>query len=234
MIDNYSIPKYVQLQNIIKQDIISGKYKNGDMIPSESNLMKKYCVTRTTIRKAISNLSNAGLVKQVQGKGTFVNLCDIKHNMWNFGGFTDYAINKYEIPVSKVLEKNIIVKDNEKFFKLVRARGIKKELGISWLTIDSSLIPLSIFRNIDKHDFSKESLYHVMKKEYKVFPKTASLELNSVIGDKKTKEILKYTQDIPLIKVTGFVYTEDNLKIEKLEIVYSPNMKMKIVTNINE
>lgn len=38
MIDNYSIPKYVQLQNIIKQDIISGKYKNGDMILSEFKL----------------------------------------------------------------------------------------------------------------------------------------------------------------------------------------------------
>lgn len=63
-------PLYVQLQRIIRQDIIRGKYKEGDMIPSEAQMMKLYGVTRTTIRKAISDLVNEGLLMQVQGKAT--------------------------------------------------------------------------------------------------------------------------------------------------------------------
>ena len=103
MFNNMLVPKYVQLQNIIKEKIITKQYSDGEKIPSETEFMEKYSVTRTTIRKALSNLVYEGLLRKEQGKGTFVSFHDITHSMWNFSGFTDYARSKEEIPVSKVL-----------------------------------------------------------------------------------------------------------------------------------
>ena len=72
MFNNMLVPKYVQLQNIIKEKIITKQYSDGEKIPSETEFMEKYSVTRTTIRKALSNLVYEGLLRKEQGKGTFV------------------------------------------------------------------------------------------------------------------------------------------------------------------
>ncbi len=57
----------------IRKDIVTGKFKAGEKIPAEPELMKLYNVGRSTIREAIKTLSVAGVLKVQQGSGTFVN-----------------------------------------------------------------------------------------------------------------------------------------------------------------
>lgn len=57
----------------IRQDISTGRFKSGDKIPAEPELMKQYKVGRSTIREAIKTLAVAGVLKVQQGAGTFVN-----------------------------------------------------------------------------------------------------------------------------------------------------------------
>ncbi|EDM34018.1 transcriptional regulator for pyruvate dehydrogenase complex, GntR family protein [Pedobacter sp. BAL39] len=57
----------------IRQDIASGKYKVGDKIPAEPELMQLYEVGRSTIREAIKALALSGTLKVQQGSGTFIN-----------------------------------------------------------------------------------------------------------------------------------------------------------------
>ena len=233
MLSDLTVPKYVQLQNIIKDKIIAREYQDGEKIPSETELMKTYAVTRTTIRKALSNLVYEGLLRKEQGKGTFVSFQDITHSIWNFSGFTDYARSKESVPVSRVLSTEIVEVDGQRFFKMIRARGTKTNLSVSWYTIDTSLTPLKLFVGIEKKDFSKLSLYDVMKQEYHIIPKTASLEVSAVAGDAYTKSILCYEQDVPLVRVSGSIYSDRNIEVERVDVVYNPNVKMHIITNMS-
>lgn len=57
----------------IRQDINDGKFKAGEKILSEPELMKHYNVGRSTIREAVKTLSVAGVLKVQQGAGTYVN-----------------------------------------------------------------------------------------------------------------------------------------------------------------
>lgn len=63
---------YYQLYNLLFQDIISGKYPVGCIIPAESELMNTYHVSRATARKAMEMLANDGLVSKKRGYGIFV------------------------------------------------------------------------------------------------------------------------------------------------------------------
>jgi len=56
----------------LKELIISGKYKMGDRLASETELMQLYGVGRSSIREAVRILSNSGLVRVQQGVGTFI------------------------------------------------------------------------------------------------------------------------------------------------------------------
>jgi len=57
----------------IRYDIKDGKYKAGEKIPAEPELMKKYAVGRSSVREAIKSLAIAGILQVKQGDGTYVN-----------------------------------------------------------------------------------------------------------------------------------------------------------------
>ncbi len=63
--------KYNKIIEDLKDLISSGKLLAGEQLPSENELSARYCVSRQTVRKAIGELTNAGFVYAVHGKGTF-------------------------------------------------------------------------------------------------------------------------------------------------------------------
>ena len=65
-------PLYAQIMERIRQDIIQGVYPAGSRIPTEHELEIRYAVSRVTVRRAMLELTTAGLLERKQGKGTFV------------------------------------------------------------------------------------------------------------------------------------------------------------------
>lgn len=56
----------------IRRAIETGQYADGDQLPPERELSETYASSRSTIRKALDNLEEAGLVTRQVGSGTFV------------------------------------------------------------------------------------------------------------------------------------------------------------------
>ena len=65
-------PLYQQLVDSIKEQILSGKIKEGDKLMTEQEFSEAYNVSRITVRKAMEMLSDEGIVVKKQGIGTFV------------------------------------------------------------------------------------------------------------------------------------------------------------------
>ena len=73
IINNSSmIPIYEQIVNQVKQNIVDGKLKEGDALPSVRGLSKDLKISALTVKKAYDILEADGLCKTVQGKGSFV------------------------------------------------------------------------------------------------------------------------------------------------------------------
>ena len=66
------IPKYLQIENELKQEIISGKFKYGDKFYSEAQLKDKFNVSSITVIRSVKDLVKAGYLVRHQGKGTFI------------------------------------------------------------------------------------------------------------------------------------------------------------------
>ena len=65
-------PLYRQLMARIRADIATGIYAVHSRIPSEAELGETYQVSRVTVRKALAELTREGLLRRMQGKGTYV------------------------------------------------------------------------------------------------------------------------------------------------------------------
>ena len=65
-------PVYMQLADIITGQIESGDLVPDRPIPAETRLAETYGIARLTVRRAVRELRERGLVYTVQGKGTYV------------------------------------------------------------------------------------------------------------------------------------------------------------------
>lgn len=66
------IPRYYQLQEILKQEIDDGRWKPGELLPSEQEMSELFGISRTVIRQALDILEGDGQVIRIKGKGTVV------------------------------------------------------------------------------------------------------------------------------------------------------------------
>ncbi len=66
------LPLYYQIREILREELTSQQMPLGTPFPTEIQLMKRFDVSRTTIRKAVDDLVDEGLVHRVRGQGTFI------------------------------------------------------------------------------------------------------------------------------------------------------------------
>lgn len=66
------LPLHLAISEKLREQIFSGEYSLGEQLPSEHQLMLEFDVSRITVRRALANLVNQGLVISHRGKGVFV------------------------------------------------------------------------------------------------------------------------------------------------------------------
>jgi GntR family transcriptional regulator len=65
------MPLYIQIRNLLREQIRLGEWSAYEPMPTEDDLMNHFGVSRTTVRQAMSDLVNEGLVVRKAGRGTF-------------------------------------------------------------------------------------------------------------------------------------------------------------------
>lgn len=114
-------PLYRQLMQRIRADIASGLYPVQTRIPSEAELGEIYQVSRVTVRKALAELTGEGLLRRMQGKGTYVCAPRLKSNLREITSFHESCRMMGCMPGAKVVSAQVIRAEAELKEKLALA-----------------------------------------------------------------------------------------------------------------
>ncbi len=104
-------PKYLKLKEYLMNEILMGRIKPGERIPSEHNLAEMFTISRHTVRKAVSMLINEGYLTSEHGRGTYcIDRSHSRNASRNIGVITTY-ISEYIFPkliqgIDNVLSRN--------------------------------------------------------------------------------------------------------------------------------
>lgn len=116
---NSQVPLYIQLADTLREQIRSGEIKEGDKLPSETEMIKYYHLGRLTIRDALDILVHEGLLEKRHGKGTFckTNFVQKKHRVDVFLNLAEVEFIPYYLrSICAVLESenvNIVMGDTK-------------------------------------------------------------------------------------------------------------------------
>ncbi len=230
------IPVYYQLRSIILKKISNGEYPAGSLIPSERNLSENLKISRMTVRQALSELVNEGILKREKGKGTFVSHSKIEQR--NIMSFSDMVRSRGMVPGTKVLnfireghykeiESKLELENSEHIFYVRRLRLA----GETPVGIEEEFIPEKYFPGLAEADFTG-SFYRLIKEKYNYSIDYVDNVIEASRPDKEEKNLLKINSDIPLLRISGINYTRTGIKLFYENSIYrSDEYKYNIRVN---
>ncbi|MDQ0512986.1 UTRA domain-containing protein [Ancylobacter amanitiformis] len=102
-------PLYKQIERAVRSEIMSGRWPAGHRIPSEHSLMETLSTTRATVSKALSKLTEAGLLERRRKQGTRVALTTETHAVIGFLDIREEIEGRGRTYSYKVLRKRELV-----------------------------------------------------------------------------------------------------------------------------
>jgi len=107
-----SLPIYIQISELLTREITAGLYAAGDRLPPEAELAAKLGVAVGTLRKALAELEERGLLERRQGSGTYVRALgadksDVRHGVYGF--FKLELLRGAGLPTASVIDFQKIV-----------------------------------------------------------------------------------------------------------------------------
>lgn len=187
------IPLYSQLVGIIKHHISSGSLAIGSLLPSESELCRALNVSRNTVRQAIGELEEEGLVVRKRGKGTFVadpntNRRGVRYSFTTevsslgktpSSTLVDFAVVTPDAAISELME----LQEGAPVYCFTRIRNVDGQP----LILETSYYPQYIYPNLTRDLVQTHSFYSLL---YHVGITPASAEETYeavVLGEKQAR-----------------------------------------------
>ncbi|SCW64434.1 GntR family transcriptional regulator [Paenibacillus tianmuensis] len=217
-------PLYSQLLETMKQAIQSGSLKAGDPLPSESQLCKWLQVSRTTIRLAMDQLSEQGLIVRRRGRGSTVASPKLHRTLDHLYNFTEDMLVLQAVPESIVLESIIFsagltignmlnLPYDEQVLRLSRIRKANGEP----ILLEHTYLPMTKFPSLETVDFTSQSLYRLLRDEYHVQMGHATETYECVSLSKETAKLLQTAAGSPAFHVKRIAFTKSCIPFEYTE-----------------
>src|ERR1700751_5364129 len=117
------VPLYETVESALAAGIADGSLAPQTQVPPEEGLTERLKVSRTTVRKAIQNLIERGLVEVRRGKGTFVTQPKITQELTELTGFVEDMQALGRSPTARLLDKRTVTADQAVAHHLALAPG---------------------------------------------------------------------------------------------------------------
>lgn len=229
-IDPYAfVPKYYQLFTILRNIIEDGEIQPLQPIPSERELEEKYNVSRTTIRQAISLLTNQGFVFREHGRGTFVAPPKLQNSLHELTSFTQDMQARGLVPGQKVLELSYIEPSQKVRNQLELGPEVNRVLFLKRLRfaddqpigIHSGYLPLDTSQPITIEEINRSgSLYSLLQNKFNLIPSKAYETIEATIADPEEAQLLEVKEGSPLLLFERTVWSQTRQAMEFVRVVY--------------
>jgi len=193
-------PLYLQIQEFVRDGIRSGRFAEGEKLPSEPELARRFRTTRATIARAFHQLAFEGLVDRRVGSGTFVSRSEIgdrvdtsafeshEEHVLARGETLEYRLLRYaREPATVEVAKQLEIAPGHVVFRLERLRVVAGNV----LAIEVRFLPEEIGGGVRREWLTSSTVQHILQDYLGL--RIAAME-NSVRASTSTARIAKALQ----------------------------------------
>ncbi len=213
----------------IQNEIEGGIYSEGDRLPSEALLCRRFYCNRYTIRQAMDRLKNIQLIHVKQGAGYFISErpLDVRYTITPSTRFSKMIESAGHVPSALVISKELCLpskkvqetlhlpKNREVFrFEILR---FADKTPLAW---NETWLPANAFPELEKYMTSFSSLYGILQKQYDVEPQRMFSTFAATIPSTSEASYLQIPLITPLLQIESIVSDEKKGRIEYTKAKY--------------
>ncbi|MGA2642271.1 MAG: GntR family transcriptional regulator [Spirochaetia bacterium] len=238
-IEEGALPLYYQIIRIVERKIVEGSLRAGDQLPTEQELCDQYKVSRTTVRQALLQLVNDGVLYRKQGKGTFVAKPKLLRSITNLYSFSASMEEIGVVPSSRVMEQNRVSAPHNVIDKLelgdsnndvIRITRLRLANGDP-LMIETSYVPYRLAPRLVEEDLAHGSLYSILSSSYRLHVTDAEETYESIVLKAEEAELLQCTPFSPGFFIERLAFLEAGIPVEYSNSVVCAS-RCKLVTRL--
>lgn len=221
-------PLYLQIKAYLLAQIHAGSYPPDARIPSERDLAKQFQVNRLTVNKALRELIQDGVLYTTVGKGTFVRGARIDQQLSNLTSFTEEMAKRGQQAASRILATHtqpaaaetahiLQITAGAEVIILKRVRlADEKPIALETSTLIAALCP----GLLEGHDFSRESLYAVLRTQYHLTLAYAEQTMEARRATRDEARWLEIEPGDPILNITRVTRMADDRPFEYVRSAY--------------
>ena len=206
-------PLWHQAEMALKALIEQGEWSTGAQIPNEDRLGTMLGISRITVRHALRNLEEAGLLRREHGRGTFVRSATMVAGARGLTSFTGEmqtlglavgttVLSAEIIPASAEIADAIDLQLGDPVLKLRRLRlGNNVPIGIQTAHLPQNLVP-GLFEDAAQI----QSLYETLKTRYRITPIKAKEVYRVGLVTEADSELIQLPAGTPAFVVERITY----------------------------
>ena len=211
-----NIPLTLQekLYNELSNQIKSGKYKPGDKIPSEPQLVNTYEISRVTVRNAIQQPVNDGVLIKKHGKGTFVKSAVYTEGFFSGGSFTETCLQMKATPYTHIISIDKEKADEQIHSILSEKNELVTIKRVRYVDDVPSIVEIDYFSNdysfLLNENIENTSLMKIIIQKKHVIMSNFEDKFTISYANKEFSELLNIPSGTPLLEITQTVSSPDN------------------------
>ncbi|MBA2667391.1 MAG: GntR family transcriptional regulator [Trueperaceae bacterium] len=221
------MPYYHQLKELVRDEIVSGRWTPGTRIPSELELCALFDVSRTVVRQALGELENERLLLRRKGLGTFVAEPKIRGQLvQTLTGFHDDMTEQGRTPHTVVLNHAVVrapsavaaqleIPVGTDVVRIERLRSVDHDPQP--IVLVTTWIPLALCPPLAHADLGDRSLYAYLAETGGLHIAYGRRTLEAIAAAKTDVALLGVEEGDPLLFLRSVTFLANGLAVEYYE-----------------
>lgn len=220
-------PYYRWLEEVLREEIAQGVYKPGDALPTEHELMRRYKLSSTTVRRAVRDLVIEGWIYRKAGKGTFVKRNKLEERLGRLTSFAEEMQSRNITPQFKLVRAEptlppyevrqaLKLAPKESAYLIERIQLANNEP----IAVARGYWILELGEQLAQHDLNRIPLYQVVENELHTPLVEADESISAASADTDLARKLGVPRHAPLLVRRRLTYTTEMRPIEYTTTFY--------------
>jgi GntR family transcriptional regulator len=221
------VPLYAQIKDILRARILDGSYQPHQQMPSESEMMAAFNVSRITVRQALNDLQNEGHIFRIHGKGTFVSKPKAFQDLGRLQGFGEAmrehgyesfnrVLSLKSVTPPPAVAERLQLPKRGKVTEIRRLRFLNREP----ISLDISYLPTTLGQRLAKHDLATRDIFVILENDFGLALGHADLQIDSTLADETLAPLLKVEEGAPVLHIERTTHLADGTPIDHEHLYY--------------
>lgn len=210
-----------RIREDLRERIVRGVLQPNDRVPSESELMAQYGVSRITVRQALDDLRNEGLIVKVAGKGTFVAGARPSQELARLEGFGEAMARGGHRIVNRVVSHVLVPAASQVAERLRLDAGAQvseirrvRYLDSAPVSFEVTYLPPRVGERLRGEDLAGRDIFLILESDYGITLGHADVQIGAISADAGLATALSVAPGTALLRIERLTWTADGMPLD--------------------